>query len=264
MSPGLHQWVTDKFGLEMTRVIEDYSNFTAPKLSPELLSVVDRIVPTNYQGNDVNLYFKQLFDVGCGPNPTQCFYYAEYVSIPDNTFNFWTINGNSFNLEIGLITGNASDTLNPTNSFIVADSRFPWALAYDISSLPSVPTALDSFGNPSTPVWQQGGCVSACYELLVPKTDLLFQNLNFGIPLTNAINCIAFFGVGYGLDVSNASQIAVLDGLYKSMFGVQAEVTSTLDVNGDYIIRINNTYEIFSPIWDNTTIGSLYFYEVPC
>lgn len=67
MSPGLHQWVTKKFGLEMTRVIEDYSTFTSPKLSPELLSVVDRIVPTNYQGYDANLGFRQLFDVSCAP-----------------------------------------------------------------------------------------------------------------------------------------------------------------------------------------------------
>jgi hypothetical protein len=72
MSPGLHQWVTDNFGLEMTRVIEDYSTFTSPKLSPELLSVVDRIVPTNYQGYDANLGFRQLFDVGC--NLQYCLY----------------------------------------------------------------------------------------------------------------------------------------------------------------------------------------------
>ena len=94
MSPELHKWVTDKFGLEMTRVIEDYSTFTSPKLSPDLLSVIDRIVPNNHQGDDVNLYFKQLFDVGCGnlclykgiayENEDICYLYYEFYrnSIP--------------------------------------------------------------------------------------------------------------------------------------------------------------------------------------
>lgn len=90
MSPGLHQWVTDKFGLEMTRVIEDYSTFTSPKLSPELLSVVDRIVPSKYQGEDVNLSFKQLFDIDCS-----CFYgfVIDSNSFGASNFTGFTIDG---------------------------------------------------------------------------------------------------------------------------------------------------------------------------
>lgn len=90
MSPGLHQWVTDKFGLEMTRVIEDYSTFTSPKLSPELLSVVDRIVPSKYQGENVNLSFRQLFDIDCS-----CFYgfVIDANSFGTSDFTGFTIGG---------------------------------------------------------------------------------------------------------------------------------------------------------------------------
>lgn len=267
MSPGLHQWVTDKFGLEMTRVIEDYSTFTSPKLSPELLSVVDRIVPTNYQGDDVNLSFRQLFDVGCAPPKPICYFYAEYISqyqSNENTFDNFTINGNPFNSEIGLITGNASNTINPGPSIAVFDSRFPWILTDDINSVPAPPIALDGFGNQQITSWSQGSCNLRCFELFVPQTDLLFGFLYPGIALINLIDSYFFLPSPIGLNISSASQISKIDTLYKSMFGSQASVTSTLDPNGDYIINILNTYEAFPPFWDNQTLGTMTFYEVDC
>lgn len=65
MSPELHRWVEDTFGLEMVRILEGYSSLTAPVISPQLQERINRIVPNNYQVENVNLMFKQLFDVSC-------------------------------------------------------------------------------------------------------------------------------------------------------------------------------------------------------
>lgn len=67
MSPELHRWVEDTFGLEMVRILEGYSSLTAPVISPQLQERINRIVPNNYQGENVNLMFKQQFDVSCAP-----------------------------------------------------------------------------------------------------------------------------------------------------------------------------------------------------
>ena len=200
----------------------------------------------------------------CAPPAPRCYWFAEYYSAPDNNFNSWTINGNPFDPEIYNITGDASASINPLNQITIYDSRFPWIVTDNPLSLPTIPTALDSLGNPNTPTWQQGGCELTCWELVVPKTDLQFINLYFGIPMVNFLDCQSFYNSFFGLGVQNAGQIAQLQTLYQSMFGSQVTVTSTLDANGDYIVRINNTYESFAPSWNNTTLGQLVFTQVPC
>lgn len=77
MSPDLRQWVIQTFGLEMVRVIEGYSSLTAPVLSPQLQERINRIVPKNYQGEDVNLLFKQKFDVTCA---SVCLFYTGVIA----------------------------------------------------------------------------------------------------------------------------------------------------------------------------------------
>ena len=84
MSPELHRWVEDTFGLEMVRILEGYSSLTAPVISPQLQERINRIVPNNYQGENVNLMFKQLFDVSCVPPLINCLYlgFIDFSSIP--------------------------------------------------------------------------------------------------------------------------------------------------------------------------------------
>lgn len=203
--------------------------------------------------------------VPCGyvpPPAPKCYWFAEYFSAPDHTFDLWTINGNPFNTEIYNITGDASNSLTPNGTILAFDSRFPWIVTDDPLSLPTIPTALDSLGNPFTASWQQGGCDLVCWELIVPKTDLLFGSVFIGIPIINFILDTAFFGNIF--NISNATQISQLESLYQSMFGPQATITSNIDSNGDYIIRINNTYESFPPQWINGTLGGLTFIQIPC
>lgn len=215
--------------------------------------------------SDDNITYTDMVPCGYVPPPApRCYWFAEYFSAPDNNFDLWTINGNAFDTEIYNITGDASSSLNPLNSVLVYDSRLPWLLTDNPLSLPTIPTALDSLGNPNTPTWQQGGCDLVCWELVVPKTDLQFLILNFGIGIANFLDCPAFYNSPFGLGVQNAGQIAQLQTLYQSMFGSQVTVTSTLDANNDYVVRINNTYEAFAPSWENTTLGQLYFIQVPC
>jgi len=84
MSLGLREWVIQTFGLEMVRVIESYSSLTPPVFSPALQERINRIVPSNYQGYDANLGFKQLFDVTCTP---PCFYIASVIDTGCVSFN---------------------------------------------------------------------------------------------------------------------------------------------------------------------------------
>lgn len=89
MSPGLSAWLTKTFGLEMTRVVQDYSTFSSPKFSPKLQERINRVVPSNYQGYDANLGFNQLFDVSCCDN----FYVVSFNDPSWSSFTGWTLNG---------------------------------------------------------------------------------------------------------------------------------------------------------------------------
>lgn len=199
---------------------------------------------------------------GGEPPEAPCFYFGEYSSPPDNDFSFWTIGGQPFNTQLPLITGNASNSINNNASPIIIDTRFAWALTNDVTSLPTLPIALDSFGNPFTATWVQGGCKTTCYELLVPKTDLLFSQLFLGLS-SGVVLDRAGFGIS-NWDISSPAIVSIIDTYWRSAVGPQASVTSTLDANGDYIVRINNTYENFAPYWSNQSLGLQYFNEVTC
>jgi len=192
-----------------------------------------------------------------------CFWFAEYYSAPDYNFDNWTINGNPFNSEIGLITGNASNSINPNVSKIIYDLRFIWAFTNDVNALPTPPTALNSGGRPTSSTWVQGGCELKCWELFVPATDVLFGQLYLGIAITSFIDYQAF-NLGL-IDVSNPLIINAIDLYYKSAFGSQASVTSIYDGKlGGYVVYILNTYENFPPSWNNQSLGTMTFNEVIC
>jgi len=88
MSPDLREWVIRTFGLEMVRILESYSSLTPPVFSPELQQKINRIVPSNYQGYDANLGFKQLFDVSCTPPPpSNCYYITSVIDTGCVSFN---------------------------------------------------------------------------------------------------------------------------------------------------------------------------------
>jgi hypothetical protein len=195
------------------------------------------------------------------PEPI-CFYFGEYYSAPDNNFDNSTMNGNPFNTEIYTITGNASDSINISSYPIIYDIRFVWTLTNDINTLPSLPTAFNSFNDPINATWVQGGCRLTCFELLVPQTDVNFSLLYLGISSLVVLDRAGFGIIGW--DISNPAIVSIIDSYWKSAFGSQVSVTSTPDINGDYIIRINNTYENFAPTWENQTLGSMFFTEVSC
>jgi len=112
MSPALRQWVIQTFGLEMVRVIEGYSSLTAPVLSPQLQERINRIVPKNYQGEDVNLLFKQLFDVTCVA--PLCLYNSFII---DNNCNDFTDPG----WDIGGFGVNFNDFANSFGGYDIQD-----------------------------------------------------------------------------------------------------------------------------------------------
>jgi len=191
-----------------------------------------------------------------------CFYFAEYYSAPDVNFDNWTINGNSFNNEISLITGNASNSINPNAYPIIYDLRFAWKKTNDISLLPTLPEAKDSFGNSFYANWVQAGCELKCWELIVPQRDVTFGAIHLGISISSFID---YQGFGFGvIDISNPVIVSAIDSYYKSAFGNQSSVVVFLDANNDYVIQINNTYENFNPFWSNFSLGDMFFNEITC
>lgn len=194
-------------------------------------------------------------------SPT-CFYFAQYYSAPDNNFDNWTMNGNPFNSEIGLITGNASNGINPLNLLILYDLRFAWTITNDTNTLPSLPIADTPIGQ-QVAIWEQGGCELKCWELFVPQTDIYFGQLFLGIPIVSFIDYQAF-GLGL-INISNPTIINAIDAYYKSAFGSQAQVLSIYDGKlGGYKVFILNTYELYPPIWSNQSLGSMSFNEIIC
>jgi len=81
MSPDLRSWVESVFGLEMVRVIQDYSIYTAPKLSPDIRNVINSAIPNFYDGVDINIEFARLFDKNCCPSI--CLTVARANQLPD-------------------------------------------------------------------------------------------------------------------------------------------------------------------------------------
>ena len=258
MSPGLSAWITKTFGLEMTRVMQDYSSFTAPVFSPELQERINRIVPTNYQGYDANLAFKQLFDVSCAPPSQRCYWYLDIYSSPDQTFDDWTIDGEPFLDNLYDLTGNCSDQVNAFDSIGFLDERIMWTYDYDYN-LPPVPDFRDSGGDPVFVSWQQGNCDITCWEVLIPQSD------NFLYSFTTGTNITVYTDAAFGnvTDLTNAIMVAQISTYYTSLYGPQCSVSVTDDGSGNFYVLISNSYESFNPTW--VTYGNTYYFnQVSC
>jgi len=261
MSPGLHQWVTDKFGLEMTKVIEDYSTFASPKLSPELLSVVDRIVPSNYQGYDANLGLKQLFDVSCCDN----FRYAIIGSYQGTASDFtgWTINGVDF--ETNYQSEFASAGCN-TNTPYTNDSAL--GTSYEIivwyyGTNDPVFNILNDLADPVILNWKSL-CTKTCYETIVPQTDTVIPTFDVMGPEFVVAVDPRFTFTTTNPDVSIPGNVAAIQAYYRQCCGAATTVTSVTDINGDYVVTISNAYVAFPPVWSTSGSGQVYFYEITC
>lgn len=259
MSPGLHQWVTDKFGLEMTRVIEDYSTFTSPKLSPELLSVVDRIVPSKYQGENVNLLFKQLFDVGCVI--PKCLYYGTNTapSLGVGCGNFWEI-----------------------DNIPIASTSFEWEIGTALQGYDSESGGFTaSYSLSSTKVWIVQNTLPTNWQVFY-GCDLNYYPVTFNLlscDLTQKCYKTSFIGVGLFLDYiqfkfGSGTEFATLSGfstsdpqfvqILQGLFGGNAIIT-VFDDGIKTFIQIDGAYEQISPIALNIVgLGLVNFIESTC
>lgn len=276
MSPGLHQWVTDEFGLEMTKVIEDYSTFASPKLSPELLSVVDRIVPSNYQGYDANLGLKQLFDVSCCDN----FYVVSFNDPSWSSFTGWTLNGYA-DFDWGNLAASFGGTYILDFSGIAPPFSPPnqATFIYQGATPPPDLVGTDAFSNPVSYSFTK-----YCTRRIYGGTPSIFSTWN-GDVASITINQISIDLLNYGgpanvyIDRSNAE--TVVTSALQAYFGPQAycvisfnpygtpsvftigffniygDVISFPDCNG-----VGLQYQINSSQFKTSSIGSLAFSDI--
>ena len=247
MSPGLHQWVTKKFGLEMTRVIEDYSTFTSPKLSPELLSVVDRIVPINYRGYDANLGFRQLFDVTCAS--PKCLYYAETSNISSGWSGFnLDIDGTYFPTaglayEIGTSIQTAYNTESGGYGVSASGQNIKlWSVENDPINTTWQILNYDDFNFYPVDMFPLScDLTTNCYSVNIPHSsvpvfDLLLAGNFMGSPVDS-------WSTGQtALSTSDPQFVTLL----QSIFGGQAIITVN-DNGTSTFIQIDNCYEAIHP-----------------
>lgn len=74
MSPLLRRWLESNFGIELVRVIEDYSNLTPPRLNPNLAYRFGSYFPQIYDGSVIRLDLIDIFNGTGGPPPPVTFY----------------------------------------------------------------------------------------------------------------------------------------------------------------------------------------------
>lgn len=65
LSPELNRWIEQNLGLDMLRIIQDYSSFSLPKLSPDNLTYINRVIPRVFQAEEINMEFRRLFARQC-------------------------------------------------------------------------------------------------------------------------------------------------------------------------------------------------------
>lgn len=291
MSPGLHQWVTDKFGLEMTRVIEDYSTFTSPKLSPELLSVVDRIVPTNYQGDDVNLSFRQLFDVSCAPPKCAQVGFLDWSStlpLPTSLNNLYLDTGGA----IPAFNNNPQDLINGVGNLRTLIEGYPegsmfgrhvngsaliydqcYVLSYydvDNTSLPYI-DLYDQFGSYVTSISfnaitvYSGECGLVCYETMFDMSNTVFTIFfiyTIFLDYTTYPNIL----YPYNSTFVDFTDTVLMNAFVKDLFGQQASYSLTND-GVNYTMIISNAYNydnFLTPQLVLNNSGGVYMNKITC
>jgi len=260
MSPELHRWVEDTFGLDMVRVIEGYSTFSSPVLSPSTLDIVDRVVPKNYQGSDVNIEFRRLFDVSCIAPPSICYWYLDIWAYPDATFINWQIDGQPFYTNVGNLTGNVSQFWNELGFGSVSEV-YVWTLD-EQANLPAIPNYTDSLGNTYAVSWQQGSCAPFCVQATIPQTDAVFNLLTTGLNMLNA-NVDTIFTFTSYIDLNGGGNLT-LSNFFNSIYN-GSNVTQVDDGLGNWIVTIQNVYATNPIAMSSVNSGiTYYFNSVPC
>jgi hypothetical protein len=204
MSPDLREWVIRTFGLEMVRVMESYSSLTPPVFSPALQRKINQIVPSNYQGEDVNLMFRQQFDTSCCDN----MYIVSFTDTTYTSFSGWTLNGypdyDWFNLAASF-----GGTYNLDFAGIAPIFSPPSQATFMYQGLTPPPDLIgtDAFANP----------VSYSFTKLCEKKVFQYEITNAS-PLSGVISSIQLGDInidlsGYGgpvnfyIDVDNAMNV---------------------------------------------------------
>lgn len=256
MSPALRQWVIQTFGLEMVRVLESYSSFSGNKFSPQLQERINRIVPSNYQGADVNLMFNQQFDVNCCDD----MYIVSFTDLSFSSFSGWTLNGYA-DFDWSTLAASFGGTYNLDFAGI-APPFSPPSQATFMYQGPVPPPDLvgtDALSNP----------VSYSFTKFCEKKVFQYTLLN-SLPPSGAINSIQLGDInidlsGYGgpvnfyIDVDNAMN--VINSALNIYFGPNAFcVIGYVDFTGvgnSFTIDFHNIYAN-SASYDNGTPFTMY------
>lgn len=261
MSPGLTKWISDTFGVVMVRVIQDYATLGGNKFPPDYFEEIKRLVPGNYKGYDANQGFKQLFDLSCCDN----FRYAIIGSYSGTSSQFagWTINGVDFATNYATeFAGAGCNTNSP-----YTNNSFPLFGTYEIivwyyGTNDPVFNILNDTSDPVVLNWRTL-CGKTCYETIIPQTDTIVSTFDvMGPEFLSFVEPRHTF-LPYSPDVSVPSDVAAIEAYYKQCCGAATTVTSTTDINGDYVVTISNAYMVFPPFWTSGSVG-VYFNEITC
>lgn len=261
MSPGLTKWLEKTFGIEMVRVIQDYANLGGNKFPPDYLEKINRLVPGNYKGYNVNMGFRQLFDVNCCDN----FRYAIIGNYNGTAFDFtgWTINGLQFDLNY--LTEFASAGCYTNNPYTNVNQLFNphEIIVWYYGTNDPVFNILNDISDPVVLNWKSL-CTKTCYETIVPQTDTVITTLvTMGPEFTSYIEPRHTF-MALSPDVSIPADVAAIQSYYQQCCGASTTVTSVTNIDGDYVVRINNAYMPLPAQWSTSGSGDVFFYEITC
>lgn len=259
MSPGLREWVIRTFGLEMVRVLESYSSLTPPVFSPSLQQKINTIVPTNYQGADVNLMFRQQFDVTC--TPAACLYSAYVQDTTCTGFNnigpnTWDFNGfgTSYGLYSSSIGGYAVPDGNPTCLPEYEDFISSLSFCYIGASAPPDFIVTDPLMNVTTYSYSAIACTFGC----VKTNSIRLSNSPYGWLFLQVFGILNTNPNNYGLPLDFLDLTTVESTLNTIIRSYQpGSSCNVIDDGGGFCtIQFNNVY--YNPSGLAYGIGLVY------
>lgn len=253
MSPALREWVINKFGLEMVRVIEGYSSLTPPVFSPQLQEKINRVVPTNYQGENVNMMFKQLFNVSC---PTFCLYSTvpiydvSYGSFTDPLWD-WGGFGTDFSayansiggyyIQDGYFSTGSTDSTNALHFCYIGTSAPPDLIFY----------------NPNTSDYVRSNFIPMCNYGCISTSSTLFSSI-YSYEWFSGFNFFANCNANYGGVLDFTAGAAGVQYILQNMlnkYQPQASVFVTDDGGGYFTITFQDFY------YDTPSNGITLYYN---
>lgn len=225
MSPDLRQWVIQTFGLEMVRVIENYASLSGNKFSPDMLETINRVIPYNYQGENVNLGFLQEFDKVNNIPVQKCLYISEYYWDDNSGTNFIS-DSLSITLELPMAFTNTLGYQLNAQSGIQLSGAFNSNLIQSgvlwVFSESAPPGVWFAF-TPNVPyewpmTWNQTGCCEEYYRnysVTFPKVGFI-SNMSYDVGAYSNIHDL------FGVYLYNDPMILTV---LTSCFGQQVNVT---------------------------------------